>query len=554
MPLTLRFLNKRRAGSLVLSGLLLLFALTASSKEMVAKATGQEEMTDIRVGLSSDFSKVQEIQINTKNLGMGYCIRDGFLCEATFFSKSGFAFRAVSGSFYILNQTFPSFEKAKSVADRISELGVKAYPAAIYRNYWRVYVGGFENETQAEKAYAIIKGRYGYQYSALQKDNGHRVKVTYDDGSFLFDGGIKKSYPQWKAMQANTNGDEVVSVGKKSYRGRIEIGCYGQQSLTAVNILHIESYLLGVVPSEMNPNAPMEALKAQAVCARSYALMNVGYRADSNILRAYYLDDTTKCQVYHGYDAEHKRTTQAVYATEGEVLTYKGEMVPAYYFSTSGGSTEDVSDVWGFSAGYLTGVSDDYEEEPERAPWVIRFSKEEMIHKLALKKLDLQDILSVSIPVTTKSGRVFLMKIKDHDNSITLQAGVIREIFDLPSTKFRVSQAEDIADNVIISGAEQSVVKQLSDSYVIAGGKKEAQTLADKELYQVKSSGNMTTFFHNQNPKPEEWCFYGNGYGHGVGMSQAGACAMAKAGFDYRKIMNYYFSGGTVCNRNLPEQ
>ena len=355
----LRFWNKRKTGLLLLLVMVLcLFTDSASGVRLYAGV--QAEMTDIRVGLKALYGKQKSITIENESLGLGYCIKDSYLCEEEFKSASGFTFLPATGCYYVLNQTFSSYEKAKKVAEVIEGLEIAAYPTAIYRNYWRVYVGGWESEAEAEEVYANLKGRFGYTYSALQKDNQHRVLVQAEGYRFLIDGKWKEAYPQFKAMQPDGAGNYVISLGERSYRGRIEIGCYGAASVTAVNIINIESYLYSVVPSEMLYTWPAEALKAQAVCARSYALMRVGYRADSNISRAYYLDDTASCQVYRGYQREYANTTAAVQATVGEVLTYENEMVAAYYFSTSGGSTENVGDVWGWDIAYLQAVPDLY--------------------------------------------------------------------------------------------------------------------------------------------------------------------------------------------------
>ena len=242
-----------------------------------------EIMTDIRVGLESLYAEVSEITIKNTKLGLGYCIKDNYKIDVEFESSSGFRFSTADGYYYILTKTFASYKSAASAAGVIRNLGVNAWPVAIYRNYWRVYVGGVTQESEALKVYEQIRGRYGYTYSELTKNNKQRLLVSANNYSFLIDGEKKGAYPQFKALLPDAKGNLVLNLGSRSYRGRIEIGCYGKSSVTAVNVIQVDSYLYGVVPCEMQSNYEMEALKAQAVCARSFALTRVGYHADSNI-------------------------------------------------------------------------------------------------------------------------------------------------------------------------------------------------------------------------------------------------------------------------------
>lgn len=540
----LALLSKKRVG-LCLVFFLMLCALTASMPEQSFYA-GTAEMTDIRVGLAGLYKEKSVLTIENKRIGLGYCIQDSYICNEEFESETGFAFTPATGCYYVLNQTFSTYKKAESVAAVIRTLGVDAYPTAVYRNYWRVYVGGWISADEAQEAYAVLKGRFGYTYSALQENNQHRVIVQAADYCFLIEGKTKSAYPQFKALDADKSGNYVLSLGDRSYRGRIEIGCYGKVSVTAVNIINIEAYLYGVVPSEMISTSPQEALKAQAVCARSFALMRVGYRADSNISRAYYLDDTTSCQVYRGYGAETTKTTVAVKATSGEVLTYQGEMVAAYYFSTSGGSTEDAAEVWGWETPYLQAVPDLYETEPEKAPWLIKYTRTELEKKLAAYGLKTGELQSVSPSITTMTGRVYLLKLRGADKSVVLQAGTIREVLGLPSTKFQVVTQGDVPDKVAVRGADTAANVRISDCYAISAGGTVTKMSEDMTGYQVISADNLTGFLKDAPSEAGVWYFYGSGYGHGVGMSQSGACGMAKAGYSYKEIIEYYYTGCKV--------
>lgn len=540
----------QKAGRLLVFGVILLLLLSSAGRE--SAVSGQERMTDIRVGLASLYAGKSEIKITNTKIGLGYCIGDSYQTDLELASSTGFVFTPAAGYYYSLAKTYAGYANAERAAALIRKLGVDAWPVAVYRNYWRVYVGGVATPAEAEAVYARIKDRYDYRYSALMADNGHRLLVQADTYAFLIDGERMKAYPQFKALTTDAKGNYVLSLGSRSYRGRIEIGCYGKRSVTAVNVIHVDSYLYGVVPCEMQSSYEMEALKAQAVCARSFALMKVGYRADSNISRAYYLDDMTSSQVYRGYGAENPRTTKAVDETSGEAVYYDGKMVPAYYFSTSGGSTENVGEVWGFELDYLTAVPDIYETEPERQPWLVAYTDDELAAKLAAHNLTVGTVQSVTPQVTTMTGRVYSLKIKGTKGSAILQTGTIREAFSLYSTKFKVVKQGDVPDTVTIAGADGTVQERISECYVLSAGgtvEKTSSSLKASDMlsqYIVLGADNLANYPRSAPKSADTWYFYGMGYGHGVGMSQSGANGMAKAGFDYKQIIAYYYRGCTV--------
>lgn len=128
-------------------------------------------------------------------------------------------------------------------------------------------------------------------------------------------------------------------------------------SLRAINTLPMEQYLYGVVPNEMSNSFPIDALKAQAVCARSFALSRC-YRYQS---RSYDLVDTSKDQTYHGYASKNRRAIAAVDATAGELLTYENKIVEAYYSSSNGGQTDTPKNVWDSDEPFYAIVDDPYD-------------------------------------------------------------------------------------------------------------------------------------------------------------------------------------------------
>ncbi|ABX42642.1 SpoIID/LytB domain-containing protein [Lachnoclostridium phytofermentans] len=512
----------------------------------VPLVTNKKDMTDIRVGLHEKYEGNSSIKIQTTEIALGYCIKDKYLSEVSFQSRNGFIFQPAKGNYYVLSKSFSTYEEAKQVADKIAMLGVPTVPTAIYRNHYRVYVGGDMSSSSFSEMYQKIKGKLGYTYLGPVKNNKHRVLMSGDGVQLLIDGGIENAYPQIKAISKNSKNVSLIDLGERSYRGRLEIGCYGKTSLTAVNIINIESYLLGVVPCEMVSSWPIESLKTQAVCARSYALTKTDYTADSNAKKAYSIEDTQTNQVYRGYGYETKQATAAVAATQGEVVKYQGKMITSYYSSTSGGRTEASEDVWGSKLPYLRSVVDTYEKIPEKGPWIKEFTKSDIQTILERNDKSVGNIKKVSPSILTASSRVYSLKVTGTQGSTLISTNSLRSMFSLPSTKFKIINYQDQPDVVTVKGSQSSKTISLKNSYVISANSQVSSLNNVKEQYIVKSADNLTNFLKNAPNNSNTYYFAGMGFGHGVGMSQSGARGMASEGFRYTEIIAFYYNGCVV--------
>lgn len=520
---------------------ILVFCLGLSSYTRFATAAS---MQDIRVGLANFYEDKSTLKIKTTKIGLGYSINNSYYCDEIFDSSNGFLFQPARGQFYIINENYQTYAKAMSIVEEIRAYGVSSYPVSIYRNHWKIYISAETDSDQQNQTLKTMKEKLGITYQGPSKDNGHRLMVVGDNLTFLYDGKINNAYPQFKAINGNSSKVMVLDLGARQYRGRIEIGRYGKQSLTAVNIIHVESYLYGVVPGEMVSSWPTQALKAQAVCARSFALSKTDYSSDSNIEKAFSLDDTSNSQVYKGYGGETVATNAAVNSTKGEVVTYQGKIIASYYYSTSGGRTEDSTDVWGMNAPYLASVVDNYESEPEKAPWVIAMSKAEIAQKLMEAGYGVGTVDKVLAEIATKSGRVYSLKVVGKDRTQVIQSQEIRDVFDLYSTKFKVISSKDKTNQVSVLSADGISKVNLKDCTVISQeGKLTSLSNTDNRIYIAKSSDNLSAFVKETPGNKDVYFFVGMGFGHGVGMSQSGAKGMAMAGYSYQKIIQYYYKG-----------
>ena len=277
-----------------------------------------------------------------------------------------------------------------------------------------------------------------------------------------------------------------IQVNHTPYRGYIAI--LKRTGLTVVNYVLVEDYLYGVVPKEMPPSWNVEALRAQSVAARTFALKN----RKSHSAEGFDLCSTSHCQVYEGMPAEMRTTTEAVDSTRGEVLFYKGAIMDALFHTDSGGMTESSEYVWGSPVPYLRAVT---EVQMQTQPWNRTVSMSEFAQKLEKNGRAIGTLKEVRLsPLTvgkgssdrSPSGRVRSAEFVGTKGHITLSGNELRSLFSLPSTLFS-----------------------------IRAGKTDIN-------------------------------FSGYGSGHGLGLSQWGAKAFADKGKSYKDILFHYYTDVTL--------
>ncbi|MBQ8476162.1 SpoIID/LytB domain-containing protein [bacterium] len=207
----------------------------------------------------------------------------------------------------------------------------------------KTYVGSSQNAQfiDANTGNLLFVSRSFFPYSIKAWGNSIAVKVK---GRY-YDCSTSALYIQ------NPNHKGFLATKKRWYRGDIMIYNFDGK-LTIVNNLPLEEYLLGVVPSEMPSKWNIEAHKAQAIAARSYAVANLNKRGS----KGYDLKDTPQDQAYGGATSETPQTTHAVLSTKGEVLTYGDKIIPAYYHASSGGKTIQAGEIWDHDLPYIQSV------------------------------------------------------------------------------------------------------------------------------------------------------------------------------------------------------
>ena len=397
----------------------------------------------------------------------------------------------------------------------------------------------------------IIKG----QKFSNKKIKGLTVKKENNRTSLFFDKNKQKIYDLKNKVKfvVKSSDGRGIWVGQKRYSGILNLLVLDSEILV-INILGIEKYLSSVVGSEMPTEWPLEALKAQAIASRTYALKQKG----NNF---YDIDSTQLNQVYSGLEARNYKTIRAVRSTRSLVLIYKNKLINALFHSSSGGMTENSQDVWKSEYPYLSSVKD-FDTKNPKLSWQKKFTNEKLEELFpTIGGLNKIEILSI-----TKTGRVKNIKIYGLYGSETISGTDIRKKLNLKSSLVRFNFIEDTKPN---TEKENSIKLQSekSSNTPITYTVKLGDNLLDiafkynvnvDEIITLNSIEDPSLIKINQrllvprkqyesiSPKKKMLVVSGLGSGHGVGMSQWGARFLASKGIKAEKILKHFYKDAKI--------
>ena len=332
------------------------------------------------------------------------------------------------------------------------------------------------------------------------------------------------------------NSDGIISVDGTKYRGSIVLKKDSSGLLTVINRVDLEDYIASVIAVEMSPSFNIEALKAQAVCARTYALKNINKHSS----RGFDLCASTDCQAYRGVSVESETTNKAARETAGIVMKYDGQIIDAVYSATSGGYTEDVKYVWGSDIPYLKAAEDKYESKTVYgASWEKELSIEKATEIMDNKGYNLGTITNIEVTESTEHGTATKLVVTGTNGEKTFTKEGCRLAFGT----ITLSQAFTVTAVSSQSKTEPLYTyggKKISGNVVVATGKGKSSI----SLKNVTLMGNTIRNFAGATSGPATgFVFKGRGYGHLVGLSQNGANGMGQAGFLYDEILKHYYKG-----------
>jgi stage II sporulation protein D (peptidoglycan lytic transglycosylase) len=271
----------------------------------------------------------------------------------------------------------------------------------------------------------------------------------------------------------------LLELDGQPFRGRLEV-LPVNGGLSVVNVVELEDYLQGVLKDEIPPGWPAEAAMAMAIAARTYAV----FQRQQNPSALFYLRATTASQVYGGAGGEDARTSWAVQATRGQILTFGGQPISAFYHSCSGGATENALDVFGLNFDTVVGVKDDFSLNCPYALWVERLTAQQVQRALAQAGYTIGQILQLQVLARSRSGRILSLAVQHTQGRLVLEGKRFREALG----------------NELIRSTDFEVETDV---------------------------GGFT--------------FVGRGSGHGVGLSQWGAKEMADLAYQHRQILKFYY-------------
>jgi stage II sporulation protein D len=385
-----------------------------------------------------------------------------------------------------------------------------------------------------------------------KKFKGLTVKLENNRKIMHFDKNKRKTYDlkNKDKFVVKTSDVRGIWVGQKRYAGKLKIFVIDDE-IYLVNILGVENYLSSVVGSEMPSKWPMEALKAQAIASRTYALKQ---KANS----IFDIDSTNRNQVYNGLESRTYKTSKAVRSTKSLVLIYKNKLINALFHSSSAGMTENSQDVWKNQFSYLTSVKD-FDKNNPKLQWEKRFSNEQL-QKLFPR---IGGIKQIEILNITNTGRVKNVKIQGNYGVDQISGVDLRKRMNLKSTLVRFKLIDINENKAAYEKPQVTPITTLEENpitYIVEAGDSLSDiayrfnvdlneivtlnTIKDPSLININQILLIPRKPINNEPSPEKILVVsGYGSGHGVGMSQWGARYMASRGAKAEEILKHFYRG-----------
>ena len=378
-----------------------------------------------------------------------------------------------------------------------------------------------------------------------------RIRGQLSDGS-------SRSLAARSAIEVQSEDPRGIWLGSRRYRGRLQFLVRGGQ-VQVVNHLGIETYLASVVGSEMPHRWPLPALQAQAVAARTYALRQRGKAGDFDVKA------TVSSQVYRGVESETPSTIEAVESTRSLVLVHAGRLINAVFHSSSGGATEPSGEVWRNQLPYLVSVADHDQHSPVHR-WNKRFDDD------ALRDLfrETGGVKRLQVLKTSSTGRVRTARVQGPRGSLVLTGRELRKRLGLKSTMVQfelINGSTDSSTASAIATAQRAPQATSQAAPPLIGLWQDSASGPDTTSSNTasSSSGRLASLLpppppplpllnpsvFNQ-PRPDLKVgeivleARGQGFGHGVGMSQWGAHGLALQGADFREILLHYYRGAEI--------
>lgn len=432
--------------------------------------------------------------------------------------------------------------RAEISAQRILKVGLNygssAKSAATVTSEQGFRVGHFEDRTFAED------GTLGNQTLSVNRD-GDSLVLRDTEGNTLYTEQGGKGIGLCPIF--DDFWDERFTFEGVGYRGSLSLVRDGN-GFAAINVVDIDQYLYGVVSREMSESWPIEALKAQAICSRNYALRSIGKHSGYG----FDLCANTHCQMYTGTSREAESVYNAVDATRGMVLAYNGELCECYYSSSMGSVTEDVKYVWGNEVPYLVSVDNSFEDTQNipNGVWSGTLTVAEASTIMRNRGYEVGDVQKIEAIEYSPEGRVTKLRVTGNTAVKTLEREECRTIFGsvTKSQMFTVTGDGEAASSTTVAVTDgEKLLRRRPKQIEILSDMGRNQISGDT-IYTTNGVYQKTYIEGNadESAPNTSFTFTGTGWGHGVGMSQYGAKGMADRGYNFADILTHYYTGTEI--------
>jgi len=508
-------------------GFLLIITLLISSGASFAASEVPTGM--IRVGLKYGVV-TNDTETITSDTGFEIAFKNGDTVTQIYDLGGEKELKAIKDDTYHIQigSAYADLATMLGVLDTYDKIDNSAFP--VFDNGWKIYYGSYASKAKAEAKLSAVKNTYNASVVVAGLNAKHVQVSGSENVEFVYESGASDFFFRPKAG----SGVAVVRYNGKGYRGGIGFKRYSDSVLTVINYITMDDYLYGVLPKEMSGDWPIEALKAQAVAARSYTMVSFGKHSD----HGFDICNTTDCQVYGGFDVEKPGSNQAVDETTGKLLKYNGQIVQTYYHSTSGGQTESIQNIWSGTLPYIVGVYDPYSEGSPNSEWELSYTNKEIENILSQKGHYIGSLKDVRIDEVSENGRVQKLVFVGTQGTAEFIKEKARALFGYRTLKSMWFELGNKPMVTVVSRSSYSRADLSGSKYITSNGLEVGQGTS-----YVVTDGQSTSKLSFSTGKV---VFRGRGYGHGLGMSQWGAKAMAEQGFSYDQILTHYYTNTEI--------
>ena len=530
----------KNMSKILISGLLSAILLLSGTSAFAA-----EYADTLRVGIYYGSSAVTDLTLSSDD---GFSV--GIFKDRVFIPVSNSSKSTVRAEFDTVNNS-PAYhvsysshsapDEALAAASALNEQGIETFIGYINSSYC-VLGGTFKNNNDALWAAEnlAVKGTpitVSGKAIRLVDSLGNTLFVTDDSayGLTVYSG----NYEDNDALLT------ISGSASGTYRGGFEFRALSEGSITVVNTIPVESYLYSVVCREMSPSWEIEALKTQAVCARNFALGRLNYH------KQYGFDicRTVCCQAYSTTADNSESVHTAVDETRGELLFYNGTLVQAVYSSSMGARTESVENVWGTPYPYLISVENPYEDTENiyNGKWTKNLTKSRATEIMNSRGYNIGNVTNITVLERTPAGGVLKLKVEGTNGEKIFERESCRTIFSEATYSQRytvTSGGQAVHSTVYTSNGRTTSSVSTASLSVLSGSNKVSSLQGNCTAYDGKAKKQYTSTYTEGDS--DTFIFSGEGWGHGVGMSQYGAKGMAAAGFTYDEILTHYYTGTTL--------